>query len=70
MTTHAPGESGGDALQPGQHVKLDGAPEWGIGQIQSVAGTRITVNFENAGKRLINLSNAHLIIVKSAGIAP
>jgi hypothetical protein len=29
-------------------------PEWGVGQIQSVIGQRITVNFENAGKRLIN----------------
>jgi len=29
-------------------------PEWGVGQIQSVIGDRITVNFENAGKRLIN----------------
>ena len=29
-------------------------PDWGVGQIQSVIGERITVNFENAGKRLIN----------------
>jgi hypothetical protein len=29
-------------------------PDWGVGQIQSVIGDRITVNFENAGKRLIN----------------
>jgi hypothetical protein len=29
-------------------------PDWGIGQVQSVIGNRITVNFENAGKLLIN----------------
>jgi len=29
-------------------------PDWGLGQVQSVVGTRITVNFENAGKLLIN----------------
>ena len=28
-------------------------PEWGTGQVQSVIG-RITVNFEHAGKQLIN----------------
>ncbi len=70
MTTHARGESGGDALQPGQYVRLDGAPDWGIGQIQSVAGTRITVNFENAGKRLINLGNATLVAAKPVESAP
>lgn len=25
-------------------------PDWGTGQIQSIVGTRITINFENAGK--------------------
>ncbi|MBC7431183.1 MAG: DUF3553 domain-containing protein [Rubritepida sp.] len=29
-------------------------PEWGVGQVQSVLGSRVTVNFENAGKLLIN----------------
>jgi len=30
-----------------RHVEL---PEWGLGQIQSIVGDRITVNFENEGK--------------------
>ncbi len=38
-------------------------PDWGIGQIQSIEGTRITVNFENAGKQLINASIISLIPV-------
>ncbi len=29
-------------------------PEWGLGQIQTVIGNRITVNFEHRGKVLIN----------------
>jgi hypothetical protein len=29
-------------------------PEWGLGQVQSAVGPRVTVNFENAGKLLIN----------------
>jgi hypothetical protein len=31
-------------------VRLPDRPEWGIGQVQSVAGDRITVSFEHAGK--------------------
>ena len=42
------------ALVPGAFVRHPGQPEWGYGQIQSVIGDRITVNFEHAGKRLIN----------------
>ena len=43
-----------DGLAPGDWVKNPQAPEWGLGQVQSVIGERVTVNFENAGKRLIN----------------
>jgi hypothetical protein len=41
-------------LEPGQRVRHPGRPDWGSGQVQSVVGSRITVNFENAGKVLIN----------------
>jgi hypothetical protein len=41
-------------LEPGQFVRHPTCPEWGLGQIQSVVGTRVTVNFEHAGKVLIN----------------
>jgi len=41
-------------------VILSGHPEWGLGQVQCVVGTRITVNFEHAGKRLINVAHADL----------
>jgi len=43
----------GSTLAPGQWVRLASAPDWGIGQVQSVVGPRVTVNFENAGKRLV-----------------
>jgi hypothetical protein len=42
------------AYEPGQFVLHPAQPDWGLGQVQSVAGTRVTVNFENAGKILIN----------------
>ncbi len=35
-------------------VRHPSQADWGIGQVQSVIGHRITVNFENAGKLLIN----------------
>ena len=41
-------------IQPGQHVLHPGQPDWGVGQVQSAIGERVTVNFENAGKGLIN----------------
>ena len=41
-------------LVPGMRVRHPGEPDWGVGQVQSVIGERVTVNFEHAGKRLIN----------------
>lgn len=41
-------------LEPGMRVRHPARPDWGIGQVQSVVGDRITVNFEHAGKVLIN----------------
>jgi hypothetical protein len=48
---------------PGQWVRLTGEPEWGLGQIQSVIGVRVTVNFENAGKRVVHTDAAQLMVV-------
>jgi FKBP-type peptidyl-prolyl cis-trans isomerase 2 len=43
-----------ERLLPGERVRHPAEPDWGIGQIQSVIGTRVTVNFEHAGKVVIN----------------
>jgi hypothetical protein len=45
---------GGAVLEPGARVRHPGRPDWGDGQIQSVVGHRVTVNFEHAGKVLVN----------------
>jgi hypothetical protein len=29
-------------------------PEWGLGQVQSIVGMNVTVNFEHVGKQMIN----------------
>lgn len=49
-------------LEPGMRVRHPTEPNWGLGQVQSVAGERITVNFEHAGKVLINARLIDLII--------
>lgn len=51
-------------LAPGQLVRLPEAPDWGIGQIQSVIGNRVTVNFEHQGKQLIDVTHATLEVVE------
>jgi hypothetical protein len=43
----------GSTVAPGDWVKLVSAPEWGVGQVQSVVGAKVTVNFEHAGKRVV-----------------
>lgn len=41
-------------LTPGMLVCHPQCPDWGVGQIQSVVGDKVTVNFEHAGKVVIN----------------
>ncbi|WP_411572456.1 DUF3553 domain-containing protein [Tropicimonas sp. TH_r6] len=41
-------------LEPGMLVRHPDQPEWGLGQVQSRAGHRITVNFEHAGKVVLD----------------
>ena len=40
--------------EPGDYVINPKYKIWGIGQIQSVINNKVTVNFENAGKKVIN----------------
>ncbi len=54
-------------LVPGAFVRHPTQPDWGIGQIQSVIGQRITVNFEHAGKLLINGAVVTLEVVGEPG---
>ena len=50
-------------LVPGAFVRLDAEPDWGIGQVQSVIGTRVTVNFTERGKVVIDMRHARLSVV-------
>ena len=50
-------------LTPGAYVVHPDRPDWGLGQVQSVTGRRVTVNFENAGKLLIDSGVVALLAV-------
>ena len=41
-------------LEPGDFVINPTNKSWGIGQIQSIIKGKVTVNFENVGKKVIN----------------
>ncbi len=48
---------------PGTLVRHPDRPDWGLGQVQSAIGARVTVNFEHAGKKLIIADVVKLISV-------
>ena len=50
-------------LVPGARVRHPAQPDWGLGQVQSVIGDRVTVNFEDHGKVLINAAVVELEVV-------
>lgn len=54
-----------DFLAPGALVRNPQRPDWGLGQVQSVVGHRVTVNFEHAGKLLILTDKVALIEISA-----
>ena len=42
-------------FEPGDFVLNPANKSWGVGQIQSIIGNKVTVNFENVGKQVINI---------------
>ena len=52
-----------EILEPGMMVRHPGAPEWGVGQVQSRIGDRIVVNFAEAGKQVVEGSRVQLQLV-------
>ena len=52
-------------FEPGDYVISPKNKNWGIGQIQSIINNKITVNFENKGKQVINSFEITLEKVKN-----
>ena len=46
--------------EPGDKVTNPENKDWGIGQVLSIIKDKVTVNFENAGKKVINAKNIEL----------
>lgn len=49
--------------EPGILVQLVSQLDWGIGQVQSVLGEKVTVNFEHRGKVVLNIDRVELILL-------
>ena len=47
-------------FEPGDKVIDPNNKDWGIGQVQSIIKEKVTVNFENVGKKVINAKNIEL----------
>ena len=47
-------------FEPGDRVYNPAKKEWGIGQVQSIIKEKVTVNFENVGKKVLNSNNVEL----------
>jgi hypothetical protein len=59
-----PEKAGNAMLAPGDFVRHPERDDWGLGQVQSVIGHRITVKFENAGKVTIDGNVIELLPVE------
>ena len=47
-------------FEPGDKVLNSNNKDWGIGQVQSIIKEKVTVNFQNVGKKVINCNNIEL----------
>ena len=54
-------------FEPGDNVVNPKQKDWGIGQVQSIIKGKVTVNFENVGKKVINSNIVELTKLKSNG---
>ena len=48
-------------LTPGMLVRHPEQPDWGVGQVQSNIAGRVTVNFRDEGKIVIDSFRVHLV---------
>ena len=54
-------------FEPGDKVFNPSNKDWGIGQVQSIIKDKVTVNFENVGKKVINANNIELERIDNDG---
>ncbi len=54
-------------FEPGDKVINPNQKNWGVGQVQSIIKGKVTVNFENVGKKVINSNIVELVRLNSNG---
>ena len=54
----------------GDFVTHPTQPDWGLGQVQSIVGLNVTVNFEHAGKQMINCALITLAVASQSQKQP
>ncbi|MGB1953412.1 MAG: DUF3553 domain-containing protein [Candidatus Puniceispirillum sp.] len=54
----------------GDFVTHPERPDWGTGQVQSIVGLNVTVNFEHVGKQLINCAHVNLLAASERTMTP
>lgn len=54
-------------FEPGDLVRHPQQDDWGLGQVQSVIGARVTVNFEHRGKVVIDSTHVTLQLATPMG---
>ena len=47
-------------FEPGDFVVNPKNKDWGVGQIQTIIKNKVTVNFENVGKKVLNTDIVNL----------
>lgn len=52
-------------LEPGMVVRHPTQDDWGLGQVQSNIGGKITVNFREKGKVVINGAQVMLVLISN-----
>ena len=62
-TTPTDGKGLAGLLEPGMLVRHPDEADWGLGQVQSNIGGRVTVNFEHAGKVVIDARQVELVMI-------
>ena len=54
-------------FEPGDKVINPNQKDWGVGQVQSIIKGKVTVNFENVGKKVIKSNIVELVRLNSNG---
>ena len=56
-----------EIFAPGDLVRLPTSPEWGLGQVLTAVGAKVTVSFQHAGKRVVMTDVVALVAARADG---